>query len=29
LLITISKPAIAFHVIQVAEPGAPSSRGRP
>jgi hypothetical protein len=26
LLITISRPAIAFHVIQVAEPGAPSSR---
>jgi MFS family permease len=29
LLITISRPAVAFHIIEVAEPGAPSSKGRP
>jgi hypothetical protein len=29
LSITISRPAVALHVIEVADPGAPSSKGRP
>jgi nitrate/nitrite transporter NarK len=29
LSITISRPAVALHVIEVPDPGAPSSKGRP